>query len=160
MLSLMCRAFWDGHLTSSTSRLELYERCLEGLLGVWRVERRDAMEIDKHAIQNQLQLLACTGLALYEQRLEKFDRSQLLDALSRCVEKKEAEGQLPKSEAGRAVRNPFRPEGRGSALVSASDLPSVPDREKGPEGPRERPRLAIDPQAGWTGIAGCRPGRK
>jgi HEAT repeat protein len=84
ILTLMCRAFLEKKLRFPTRRVDLYERCLLGLLRDWK-EEKERREISDAEIEGQLDLLADAALALFEKNSNQFRVVELARELSRVA---------------------------------------------------------------------------
>lgn len=79
MLALLCRAYQKNPRDFPTRRVELYERCLRGLLRDWKEEK------DYHVsgvyVDAMLEFLEVAGYELFAQGHEQFTESLLREAM-------------------------------------------------------------------------------
>ena len=81
LLTLMCRAFQEKKLAFPTRRVDLYDRCLWGLLRDWKQEK-EAREVPNLVVDRHIELLADAALALFKGNKDQFQEKDLKDALT------------------------------------------------------------------------------
>lgn len=85
MLALMCRACQEEHLTFPTRRVDLYDRCVRGLLRDWRQEK-EQREVSDAYVEALLEVLRETSYALFSEGYEQFSdvvlRAKMLPVLN------------------------------------------------------------------------------
>jgi predicted NACHT family NTPase len=72
MLALMCRAYQERRLAFPTRRVDLYDRCLRGLLHDWRKEEKGEEEISASSVDAVLELLQKAAYSLFLEGKEQF----------------------------------------------------------------------------------------
>ena len=83
MLLLLCRSFEQSEGTLPARRVELYERCLRGLLGEWQ-EEKSSDEINDLTIDTQVEVLGEVAAALFQEGFEQFTGTVLSQRLVEC----------------------------------------------------------------------------
>jgi hypothetical protein len=73
MLALMCKEYEKGKLSFPTRRVEIYDRCLRGLLRDWKEEK----EIPPFGTDDIIELLEEVGYALFVENYEQFSEGVL-----------------------------------------------------------------------------------
>ena len=86
MLLLLCRSFEQSEKTLPARRVELYERCLRGLLGEWQ-EEKSSDEINELTIDTQVEVLGEVAAALFQDGFEQFTETVLSQRLVECNER-------------------------------------------------------------------------
>jgi HEAT repeat protein len=88
ILTLMCRAFLEQKLNFPSRRVDLYGRCVWGLLRDWK-EEKERREIAETEVEMQLGLLADAAVVLFEEGREQFRERDLVRVLIRVESEKE-----------------------------------------------------------------------
>ena len=83
MLALMCRAYQEKQLAFPTRRVELYDRCLRGLLRDWRMDDKwhEGLEVSDAYVEAILELLQAVSYTLFAEGYEQFSESVLRTAI-------------------------------------------------------------------------------
>lgn len=90
MLALMCRAYQEKQLAFPTRRVELYDRCLHGLLRDWKIddkghEREDEL-VSEAYIEAMIELLQAVSYELFVEGYEQFSPSLLREKMQQWLE--------------------------------------------------------------------------
>ncbi|MBI4329736.1 MAG: HEAT repeat domain-containing protein [Chloroflexi bacterium] len=90
MLALMCRAYREGTPAFPARRVEVYDRCLRGLLRDWKEEAQRRLVSDL-SVTGILSRLATVALKLQRQQRDRFTEAELAEAPG--LDMKESSGQ-------------------------------------------------------------------
>jgi len=81
MLSLLCQVYESNNCILPVRRVELYGRCLRGLLRDWK-EEHEKRAIDESSVEAVLELLSYVSYTLVMQRREQFSEGVLRHIIS------------------------------------------------------------------------------
>ena len=76
MLTLLCRVYQEQPIDFPTRRVDLYSRCLRGLLRDWK-EEKDKRQISDAYVDAVLELLYVVGYSLFSEGYDQFSESLL-----------------------------------------------------------------------------------